>query len=470
MSTAGTARAARRRAPRRFCGRTVQADLGRKTLITLGAAALAVAAGGCSTLPRQGAQPAVPTPSPSSARPVAANSPTAVRTPHRSGSLQVLTEPGDGIEPIYRLITAARSSVDLTIYELADPIAEADLAADAARGVDVRVILDQHLEQSANTAAYDYLADHGVHVRWGPAGTTFHQKALTIDDATSVIMTLNLVTEDYPDTRDFAVIDTNPADVAAIVATFNADFASRPITPPEGADLVWSPTNAEASVLSVINGATHTLAVEDEEMDDPAVTAALAAAARRGVDVTITMTADPEWDQAFADLARAGAHIRLYADDGDTLYIHAKAIVADAGRPGQQVLVGSQNFSAASLGYNRELGILTGNRAVVAAISTTLASDYAGATPYSAGSGTTPVKISGAWCTATATVYNAADDENNVYVHSNQPDQAATATADGYTHTYQTDGSGYALIYLNGPPPGAPITVTVAGATCTTSD
>jgi hypothetical protein len=135
MSTDGTALAAPRRAPRRFCGRTVQGDLRRKTLITLGAAALAVAAGGCSTLPQQGAQPAVPRPSPSSARPVAANSPTAVRTPHRSGSLRVLTEPGDGIEPIYQLITAARSSVDLTIYELADPIAEADLAADVARGV-----------------------------------------------------------------------------------------------------------------------------------------------------------------------------------------------------------------------------------------------------------------------------------------------------------------------------------------------
>ena len=55
-------------------------------------------------------------------------------------------------------------------------------------------------------------------------------------------------------------------------------------------------------------------------------------------------------------------------------------------------------------------------------------------------------------------------------MHSNQPYQDATATAAGYSHTYRTDGSGYALIYLNGPPPGARITVTVGGATCTTSD
>jgi hypothetical protein len=279
-------------------------------------------------------------------------------------------------------------------------------------------------------------------------------------------MTLNLVASDYAGTRDFAVIDTGHADVAAIVATFDADYSGTAITPPDGTDLVWSPTNAQSSVLSVINGATRTLAVEDEEMDDPAVTSALASAAHRGVNVKITMTADSEWDQAFTELARAGAHIRLYPDKASALYIHAKAIVADAGRSGQRVLVGSQNFSVASLGYNRELGILISNAHIVAAMSATLAGDYARATAYSPPA---PSK-SGASCTATATVYNASRHENNVYVHSNQPGQEATATADGYSHGYRTNGSGYALIYLNGPPAGATITVTVGGAACTTSD
>ncbi|MGH3258435.1 MAG: phospholipase D-like domain-containing protein [Streptosporangiaceae bacterium] len=388
---------------------------------------------------------------------------------HSAASLRLLTEPASGIGPIYRLITGARSSVDLTMYELIDSTAEADLAADAARGVNVRVLLDRHLEKARNTAAFDYLAAHRVHVRWAPAGTTYHQKTLTVDNATSVVMTLNLVTEDYSGTRDFAVIDTSHADVSAIVTTFNADFAGQAVTPPDGTDLVWSPTNAQASVLSVINGATHSLAVEDEEMDDATVTSALAAAARRHVDVTVIMTADSEWDAAFTELAKAGVHVRLYANDSSSLYIHAKAIVADAGRSGQRVLVGSQNFSVASLDYNRELGILTSNQALVAAISATLAGDYAHAKPYAA-STPAPAKTSGAWCTATASVYDAAKAENNVYVHSNQPDKDATASADGYSHTYETDSSGYALIYLNGPPPGVRITVTVGGATCTTSD
>jgi cardiolipin synthase A/B len=445
----------------------------RKILIMLAAVGLGVSVAACSgTVQGQGDASEQVAQTAAAGTPAAASGSVTVesaavrRSSSPTASLRLLTEPASGIGPIYKLITAAKHSVDLTMYELADPTAEADLAADAARGVDVRVLLDQHLEKSHNTSAYNYLNAHRVHVRWAPVSTTYHQKTLTVDNATSVIMTLNLVASDYPGTRDFAAIDTGRADVAAIVTTFNADFAGRAITPPDGADLVWSPTNAKASVLLVINGAKHTLAVEDEEMDDPAVTAALAAAARRGVHVTITMTADREWDQAFTELARAGAHIRLYPDKASALYIHAKAIVADAGRSGRRLLVGSQNFSVASLGYNRELGILISNAHIVAAVSATLAGDYARAAAYSP----PPPSRSGAKCTATASVYNASRDENNVYVHSNQPDLEATATADGYSHSYRTNGSGYALIYLNGPPPGARITVTVGGATCTTSD
>jgi hypothetical protein len=88
----------------------------------------------------------------------------------------------------------------------------------------------------------------------------------------------------------------------------------------------------------------------------------------------------------------------------------------------------------------------------------------------SPGAAPAPSQASGAWCTATASVYNAEYNWNNVYVSSNQPYTDATASADGYSWSYETNGSGYAVIYLNGPPPGAEITVTVGAATCTTSD
>ena len=144
-----------------------------------GMAALAV--GGCSSAQQAqvpaSASSSVPDSSAASAA-ASATAPAVHRSAAHAGSLRVLTEPQAGIGPVYRLISGARTSVDLSMYELADSAAETDLAADAARGVDVRVILDQDLEKSRNTAAYDYLSARRVHVRWGPAGTIYHQKTL----------------------------------------------------------------------------------------------------------------------------------------------------------------------------------------------------------------------------------------------------------------------------------------------------
>jgi cardiolipin synthase len=299
-----------------------------------------------------------------------------------SGTLRVLSEPQAGLAAIYAMINGAKSSIELTMYTLRDTTAENDLAAAAKRRVDVRVILDRHLEKKFNTATYSYLSKHGVHVTWAPAGTTYHQKTLTVDNKTSAIMTLNMNSADYAGTRDFAVIDTSRADVAAVVATFNADFSHKKTTPPDGADLVWSPTNSQAAILAVIGAARHTLAVENEEMGDPVITSALEAAAKRGVDVTITMTAESDWDSAFSALTKAGAHVRTYKNSTKVLYIHAKAVVADAGSSDEQLFVGSENFSAASLRRNRELGIRTTNTPVISAVAAVLAADYAGGTPF----------------------------------------------------------------------------------------
>ena len=81
-----------------------------------------------------------------------------------------------------------------------------------------------------------------------------------------------------------------------------------------------------------------------------------------------------------------------------------------------------------------------------------------------------PATQSGAWCTANA-VYNAQYNDYDIYVHSNQPGQTATATAadtdnDGESRqSYQTDSSGYADIYLY-TGAGDTVSVQVGAATC----
>ena len=308
---------------------------------------------------------------------------TVAPTVTTTGGLRVLSEPQSGFTPVGQAIAAARRSVDLTMYELADPVIEADLAAAAARGVAVRVILDHNLERVHNQPAYTYLASHGVEVVWADRRyPATHQKTLTVDHTTSIVMTANLVAADYPTTRDFLIVDSQPADVAAIETTFGADFTGSALEPPDGADLVWSPTNAQASILGVIDGATHSLAVENEEMGSPPVTAPLQGAARRGVEVTVTMTDSPSWHAAFATLVTAGVGVAVYPDTAHALYIHAKTVVADVGLPDAQAFVGSENFSSASLRKNRELGLDTANPAVVNALAAVVTADHNGAQPW----------------------------------------------------------------------------------------
>lgn len=311
---------------------------------------------------------------------------TAVAGPSATASSQyrLVAEPGDGMAGLYRLMSSPASTLDMTMYELVDTQAEMLLAADAARGVKVRVVLDGNREAKANGPAFTFLAAHGVQVRWAaPRYRATHQKTIVIDGKTAAILTLNLTSRYYPATRDFAVIDSNPADVAAVETVFAADFAGRPVTAgPAGDDLVWSP-GSQPQLVALIDSARSTLAVENEEMAAPAIVAALSAAARRGVRVEVTMTDSPDWAKEFAVLIGAGVRVRAYHGE-HPIYIHAKAIVVDAGIRAARVFVGSENFTGASMDQNRELGVIVGSPTVVGPVSAILADDFAGATPWQA--------------------------------------------------------------------------------------
>ncbi|HEV3069352.1 MAG TPA: hypothetical protein VGY50_15975, partial [Streptosporangiaceae bacterium] len=73
----------------------------------------------------------------------------------------------------------------------------------------------------------------------------------------------------------------------------------------------------------------------------------------------------------------------------------------------------------------------------------------------------------GAWCTASAS-YSATYHDYDIYVHSNQPDRTVTASAsNGASHSYHTNSSGYADVYLDAAA-GDTVKVTVGAATCST--
>jgi cardiolipin synthase len=294
----------------------------------------------------------------------------------------LVTEPGQGLTPIYNLINSATKTIDMTMYELTDTTAENLLIQAATAGVTVRVILDQDNEKSSNTAAYNLLGAHGVQVHWANTAYTYtHQKTITVDGTTSAVMTLNLTSQYYSTSRDFALIENGTEDVKAIEKVFNADFTNATITPGTGEDLVWSPTNSQTVLLALINGAKSSLSVENEEMADTNITNALAAAAKRGVKVEVTMTANSDYDSDLNTLKAAGVKIATYAQSA-SLYIHAKVIIADFGASTAKAFLGSENFSSTSLTKNRELGLTLTDSAILSSLNTTLTSDFKGGTAY----------------------------------------------------------------------------------------
>ncbi len=377
----------------------------------------------------------------------------------------LLVEPAAGLEKIYESIAAAKRSIDLEMYELADPEAESLLVQAASRGVNVRVVLDRNLEGPRNAAAYGYLTSHHVSVHWAPPGfAADHEKAMVVDTDEAWIMTLNFTSAYYANTRDVALLDAIPADVHAVVATFDHDFAGKSIDPSDGSDLVWSPTNASGALLSLIAGARSSLWVENEEMSDTTIVDALITAARRGVAVHVVMNDTSEYAKEFDTLAAGGAKVATYPGDPG-LYIHAKVVVADPATSYARAFVGSENFSFASLLHNRELGITTRSAAVVSALAATVEHDFAGAVAWRA-----PAPAPSAWCKASAAPANDGyPGDYTVSIHSNQPRSEATASDanDRYAHETSTAGSAYLTLWHQSP--GERITVTVGSAHCSTT-
>ncbi len=293
--------------------------------------------------------------------------------------LSLITEPDQGVAPIIEAIHNAGKSVDLVIYNLSDQNVEDALVEAETHGITVRVIMDNssHFGRQPNQSAYDYLSAHGVAVMWAKNYFPLtHQKTLVIDNTRAIIMTFNLTPKYYASSRDFAIVDDNTSDIKAIEAAFDWDWQGIKRTAENGDDLVWSP-GSFGTLLALINSASSSLDIYNEEMADERITQTLEKAAARGVKVRIAMTYATQWKQAFLELVAAGADIKTYASTAP-FYIHAKVIIADSAK----AFVGSENFSRQSLDANRELGILISRPEIISSLENTFNADRASARPF----------------------------------------------------------------------------------------
>lgn len=294
-----------------------------------------------------------------------------------SDACSLIIEPDDGIAPMRTMVRGALNSIDLVMYELEDKAIDADLITAAKRGVAVRVLLSPGYEgepSAINEGAFETLSANGVLVRWSPGYFALtHEKSLVVDDATALVMSFNLVPKYYPTGRDFGVVDRDARDVAAMEDAFNTDWQGNDAPAPAGDNLVWSP-GSRTAIIAMINDASASLDIYNEEMADDGVVSALVSAARRGVAVRIDMTYSRNWKSAFTVLADANVDIRTYGASAP-FYIHAKMIITD----GVRAFVGSENFSETSLDKNRELGVMVSNQDIIQSLEAVFETDWEGA-------------------------------------------------------------------------------------------
>ncbi|MGH7285731.1 MAG: phospholipase D-like domain-containing protein, partial [Polyangiaceae bacterium] len=268
------------------------------------------------------------------------------------------------------------------------------IKAQESAGHDVKIVLDgSTTNKSFNTSAYNgFNAIHAGTAVWSSSAFTYtHEKCVIIDSKQAWIMTMNLNTSSPDDDREYLAIDTDTADVTEATSVFQADFTSSSITP--SGSLVVASSNARPDLVALIGTATSTLDMELEEFSDMnknGIVDAVVAAAQSGVKVRIVIANNsPDADQptAISDVKAAGGSVAMFGgtSSGGTSshpYVAAKTILVDCGTGScTSGYVGSENMTAASLGHNRELGVIFSKASELAKIYTTVDSDFKAGTP-----------------------------------------------------------------------------------------
>lgn len=290
-------------------------------------------------------------------------------------NVKIIIEPnGNDASELVAAINGATKSVHVVMYLFSSTLVEDALVAKHNAGLDVKVMLNQTFPAGgSNAAIYASLQSKHVPVQWAPINLT-HEKCIIIDGAVAWIMTMNTTQSSPTANREYLAIDKDLDDVVEAEAIFESDYANKPAS--VVGKLLVAPVNARERLIGLVNGATSTLDIEGEEFSDAQLTAAITARADAGVKVRLVLAnVAPSAAQsaAIATLKQHKAHVVSVANP----YIHAKAMVAD----GREMYVGSANFTAASLGYNRELGIITATASEVTAVASTIAQDFATGSP-----------------------------------------------------------------------------------------
>jgi len=299
-----------------------------------------------------------------------------------SRSLIVL--PDDSARPILDAINQASKSLRIKMFVFSDPAVLQSVIAAQKRGVKVRVMLNpaRRSGESENEQTRKLLKSAGVGVLdSNPQFDLTHEKSMVVDDETAFIMSFNWESKDLTETRDYAVVTSARHEAAEVMECFDADWERRPFTPGDHSHLIWCVGNGRQRIGQFIDEAKHTLWLQNERYQDPAIIERLVRASERGVKVHVM--ARPPHKLKKEKLLEGVGGLRILDDVGVKVHklkglkLHAKLLLADNVRG----IVGSINLAPGSFDSRRECAIEVRDVDVVARLHEVTHGDWKNSHP-----------------------------------------------------------------------------------------
>lgn len=287
--------------------------------------------------------------------------------------------PDDSSRPILEAINNAAKSLRIKMFTFSDPELLHAVIAAHRRGVQVQIMLNpaRRSGETENAKSRKSLTDAGVEVSdSNPAFDLTHEKSMVIDDRTAFVMSLNWETKNFTETRDYAVVTDHDYEVKEMVECFEADWSRKAFNPGEHSHMIWCTGNGRERIGAFVDGAKHSLWVENERYQDPVIIERLVRANHRGVKVHVL--ARPPHHLSKEKLVEGVGGLRILDDVGVKVHklkglkLHAKVLFAD----GARAIIGSINLAPGSFDSRRELAIEVHDDEIVDRLRKTLCDDW----------------------------------------------------------------------------------------------
>jgi len=274
--------------------------------------------------------------------------------------MKLLIQPGDGVAPIVKGISRAKSSIEIVIFRFDQREVEHALFAAVSRGVAVQALIahtNRAGEENLRKLELRFLGAGITVARTADDLVRYHGKMMLIDRRELFLTGFNFTHQDIDRSPSFGLITRNRDLVREGGRLFEADVKRHPYEP--GSDrFIVSPVNARQQLEAFLKGARKHLLIYDPEVSDPAMVAILEERAKAGVDVRI-----------IGKLTRKSQRI-------DTRKLGIRLHTRTTIRDGKAAFLGSQSLREMELDARREIGVIFQDAAAIARMKEVFEEDW----------------------------------------------------------------------------------------------